>query len=172
MKTLTFVILVLCSGLVYSFEEASKNIHQANNKQNVDTKHWMASKTEVERKNPIKKSLESIKRGRKIYVSSCANCHGSDAKGKGPAAINLAVQPTNLREMAGLHADGDLAWKITNGRGAMPAWKDMLGKNQVWDLVNYIQSLNDSSASDKRSKQQKTLVLLIFTWRKHKLKSP
>lgn len=153
MKTLTFVILVLCSGLVYSFEEASKNIHQANNKQSEDTKHWMASKTEVERKNPVKKSSKSIKRGRKIYVSSCANCHGSDAKGNGPAAINLAVKPTNLRTMAGLHTDGDLAWKITNGRGAMPAWKDMLGKNQVWDLVNYIQSLKDFPVKDKTNKQ-------------------
>lgn len=153
MKTLTFVILVLCSGLVYSFEEASKNIHQANNKQSEDTKHWMASKTEVERKNPVKKSSKSIKRGRKIYVSSCANCHGSDAKGNGPAAINLAVKPTNLRTMAGLHTDGDLAWKITNGRGAMPAWKGMLGKNQVWDLVNYIQSLKDSPVKDKTNKQ-------------------
>lgn len=153
MKILSFVILVLCSGLVYSFDEASKNTHQADNKQNEDTKHWMASKTDVERKNPIKKSLESIKRGRKIYVSSCANCHGSDANGHGPAAVNLVVKPTNLREMAGLHTDGDLAWKITNGRGAMPAWKDMLGKNQVWDLVNYIQSLKDSPVKDKTNKQ-------------------
>jgi mono/diheme cytochrome c family protein len=55
--------------------------------------------------------------------------------------------------MAGLHTDGDLAWKITNGRGAMPAWKDMLGKNQVWDLVNYIQSLKDSPVKDKTNKQ-------------------
>ena len=138
MKILSFVILVLCSGIVYSFEEESKNIHQANNKQNEDTKHWMASKTDV---------------GRKIYVSSCANCHGSDANGHGPAAVNLVVKPTNLREMAGLHTDGDLAWKITNGRGAMPAWKDMLGKNQVWDLVNYIQSLKDSPVKDKTNKQ-------------------
>lgn len=154
MKPLIFVILVLCSGTISSFAEESKKIHEENSKKNEDTKHWMASKTEVERKNPVKKSSDSIKRGRKIYVSSCANCHGSDAKGNGPAAINLAVKPTNLRTMAGLHTDGDLAWKITNGRGAMPAWKGMLGKNQVWDLVNYIQSLNDSSASDKPSKQQ------------------
>ncbi|MCI2283680.1 c-type cytochrome [Colwellia sp. MSW7] len=123
MKTLTFVILVLCSGLVYSFEEASKNIHQANNKQSEDTKHWMASKTDVERKNPIKKSLESIKRGRKIYVSSCANCHGSDANGHGPAAVNLVVKPTNLREMVAFILMG-----IWHGKLRMAVVQCLLGK--------------------------------------------
>jgi hypothetical protein len=27
--------------------------------------------------------------------------------------------------MAAHHPDGDLAWKIANGRGAMPPWKDV-----------------------------------------------
>jgi mono/diheme cytochrome c family protein len=48
--------------------------------------------------------------------------------------------------MAGMHTDGDIAWKIENGRGPMPAWKNILNHDQIWDLVNYIQSL---SGSDK-----------------------
>jgi len=54
--------------------------------------------------------------------------------------------------MAGHHSDGELARKISNSRGVMPAWKDMLGKNQVWDLVNYLQSLEDGS-KEKRNQQ-------------------
>jgi mono/diheme cytochrome c family protein len=43
--------------------------------------------------------------------------------------------------MAGQHPVGDLAWKIENGRGVMPAWKGILSESQIWDLVNYIKSL-------------------------------
>ena len=43
--------------------------------------------------------------------------------------------------MAGSHTDGDLAWKIAAGRGAMPGWKDSLTEKQIWDIVNFIQSL-------------------------------
>jgi mono/diheme cytochrome c family protein len=43
--------------------------------------------------------------------------------------------------MAGHHSDGDLAWKIGNGRGAMPAWKGVLTEREIWHLVNYIKNL-------------------------------
>jgi len=46
-----------------------------------------------------------------------------------------------LTVMAGQHPDGDFAWKIANGRGPMPAWKQSLKPNQIWDAVNFIQSL-------------------------------
>ena len=43
--------------------------------------------------------------------------------------------------MAGQHPDGDFAWKVANGRGAMPAWKEILSERDIWHVVNYIQSL-------------------------------
>jgi mono/diheme cytochrome c family protein len=43
--------------------------------------------------------------------------------------------------MAGHHPPGDLAWKIETGRRAMPAWKGILTKNEIWDLVNFIRAL-------------------------------
>jgi len=36
--------------------------------------------------------------------------------------------------------DGDIFWKISNGRGAMPPWKHLPDKDR-WALVNYIRSL-------------------------------
>jgi mono/diheme cytochrome c family protein len=37
-------------------------------------------------------------------------------------------------------SDGELFWKISNGRGAMPPWKH-LPENDRWDIVNYIRTL-------------------------------
>jgi len=41
-----------------------------------------------------------------------------------------------------MHPDGDFAYKIKVGRGAMPAWKNTLNDHQIWHLVNFIQALN------------------------------
>ena len=36
--------------------------------------------------------------------------------------------------------DGELFWKITNGRGSMPAWRQ-LPETERWQIVNYIRTL-------------------------------
>ena len=43
--------------------------------------------------------------------------------------------------MSGMHSDDEFALTIENGRGSMPSWKNILDKTQIWDVVNYIQSL-------------------------------
>jgi mono/diheme cytochrome c family protein len=105
---------------------------------------WLAPDEAKERKNPIPKTLESIERGKNHFYRICANCHGENAEGDGPVAAVLTPKPANLRRMAGAHSDGDFAWKIVTGRGSMPAWGNILSENQVWDIVNYIQSLSGS----------------------------
>lgn len=141
MKLSSFIILSFCLGATSVIAEESNSTHSQEINPQAHPKHKLITQSEAERINPIKKEPESIARGRKLYVKSCANCHGNSANGNGPAAKKLQSKPTNLREMAGHHSDGELAWKILNSRGAMPAWKNMLGTNQIWDLVNYIQSL-------------------------------
>jgi len=103
--------------------------------------HWMAPEEAAKRRNPIAATHASIMRGRKLFQANCVSCHGAQGKGDGPAAAALNPKPADLTAMAGLHPDGDFAWKIANGRGPMPAWKGTLTENQIWDLVNFIQSL-------------------------------
>jgi mono/diheme cytochrome c family protein len=154
MRQLIFIIWVVWwqMGSTIAGEWGSDDKHHGRSNEHYP-KHWMAPKNEATRSNPIKKTFESISRGRTLYIRSCANCHGNDAQGDGPAATKLFPKPADLREMAGHHPDGDIAWKISHGRGVMPAWKNMLGRNQLWDLVNYIQSL-----STKTEKKQKNGV--------------
>lgn len=103
--------------------------------------HWMAPEEAAARENPISADPASVERGAKLYQAHCAVCHGPTGLGDGPAGAALTPKPTNLTEMAGQHPPGDLAWKIENGRGAMPAWKGILSESQIWDLVNYIKRL-------------------------------
>ncbi len=115
--------------------------------------HWMSPEGEAKKPNPIKTDAASIQRGKKSYVMLCATCHGATAMGDGAAGATLDPKPTNLKAMSGGHPDGDFAWKIANGRGAMPAWKSLLKEDQIWDLVNFIQDLKNDSSSHNNNKE-------------------
>jgi len=82
-----------------------------------------------------------VARGRQLYAQYCAVCHGKQGRGDGDLAKNLKTSPSDLVQRAGHHTDGDFAWKIANGRGDMPAFKDQLTEDQIWDLANFIQNL-------------------------------
>jgi mono/diheme cytochrome c family protein len=104
--------------------------------------HWMAPPEAAGRRNPIPRDAASIARGNELFQANCASCHGKDGRGDGRAAAALDPRPANLKTMARHHPDGDFAWKIANGRGAMPAWKGVLNEKQIWDLVNFVKSLD------------------------------
>jgi mono/diheme cytochrome c family protein len=103
--------------------------------------HWMAPEEFATRPNPVKADNASLARGKKLFAANCVSCHGAGAHGDGPAGAALDPRPADLTAMAGQHPDGDFAWKITNGRGPMPAWNAQLSDKNIWDLVNFIQGL-------------------------------
>lgn len=104
-------------------------------------KRWTAPPEAARRGNPVPADSFSRERGRRLFEANCAGCHGPSGGGDGPAATRLEVLPADLRAMAQQYTDGDFAWKISTGRGAMPAWQGILAESQIWDLVNFVQSL-------------------------------
>lgn len=100
--------------------------------------HWLAPEAAAKHVNPVAADPASLKRGRALFEKHCAACHGDLGRGDGPAAAALKPPPTDLSVMAPMHPDGDLAWKITHGRGAMPSWKGKISEAHIWDLVNYL----------------------------------
>jgi hypothetical protein len=44
--------------------------------------------------------VKDLKKGQLEYQSFCASFHGSDAKGNGPSAAQIGVQPSDLTQLA------------------------------------------------------------------------
>ena len=102
---------------------------------------WVAPEAEKAKKSPLPADKKLIDQGAKVAKTNCVSCHGAGGKGDGAAAAALNPKPadwTSSRVQG--ESDGELFWKISNGRGAMPQWK-FLPENDRWALVAYIRSL-------------------------------
>jgi len=96
-------------------------------------------------------SRAEMERGRKLYFSACAPCHGVQGDGKGPAARGFDPAPRNFRLGAykfrttvsgALPLDEDLERTIREGVPGteMPRWKDVLSESDIKVVVQYIKT--------------------------------
>ena len=102
---------------------------------------WVAPTGEKDKKNPLPADAQTIAQGKKVAEVNCVSCHGAKGKGDGAAAVALNPKPadwTSAKVQA--ESDGEIFWKISTGRGAMPAW-NFLPERDRWALVRYIRSL-------------------------------
>lgn len=102
---------------------------------------WTAPESEKTKKSPIAASAKMADQGGKVAQVNCVSCHGKGGKGDGAAAVALNPKPADwTSKKIQVESDGELFWKITTGRGAMPAWRH-LPENDRWALVQYIRTL-------------------------------
>lgn len=90
-------------------------------------------------KNPIGNSPEVIAKGEELYNLYCFACHGETGFGDGPAGGAMGVRPANFHDPKfSKQKDGSIFWKLTNGKGNMPPFKEILKEEQRWALVAYL----------------------------------
>jgi len=102
---------------------------------------WMAPAAEKQKKNPLAADAKAVAQGQKVAQVNCISCHGAKGKGDGAAAVALNPKPADwTSKKVQDESDGEIFWKISTGRGAMPSWKH-LPENDRWALVRYIRTL-------------------------------
>jgi mono/diheme cytochrome c family protein len=87
-------------------------------------------------KNPYSDNVQATAGGKKLYAQNCAQCHGNNLQGMGPAP---ALQSAGVKSAK----PGELFWFITNGNlnNGMPSWSN-LPKQQRWQIVTFLESQN------------------------------
>lgn len=107
---------------------------------------WKVSDNAKNHKNPILNNKESLKKGQTIYKSLCIACHGETGKGDVPAMQNLNPKPADLTSKSfQKQTDGEIFWKISEGKGLMASYKNILSEKDRWNVVNYLRSLKSLS---------------------------
>ncbi len=54
--------------------------------------------------------------------------------------------------------DGELFWKISEGRDPMPSFKGQLTDTQIWQLVNYVRTFSKGSRNQESSRPQSAIA--------------
>ena len=98
---------------------------------------------------------QGLKQGRQLYLTACANCHGVNGEGKRDPTWRTAEGfPTwsrNLRQgvfKAG--RDGtQLYITFSTGLPGTPMPSQSLSPEQIWRVVQYVQSLSDPAAQEQ-----------------------
>ena len=111
---------------------------------------WLIPDGGKDEKSPMSSVAGATARGKALYATHCASCHGPQGKGDGPGSDYAADLTDDLR--IELNTEGVLFYKIWNGRikygkgptEDMPAFNGKLEKDQVWLLVEYLKVLRTS----------------------------
>jgi mono/diheme cytochrome c family protein len=102
---------------------------------------WQPPESAATKANPLAGSPELAAGGRKIFMKTCASCHGGTGEGlKAKKAADLQLPVVQQQ------SDGALFWKITNGnsRRGMPSFSG-IPEMQRWQIVLYLRTLGSEA---------------------------
>jgi mono/diheme cytochrome c family protein len=86
--------------------------------------------------NPYTGNAEAIAEGQELYKQlNCYGCHGM--RGGGGMGPNL----TDQIWQTGDGSDANLLAQIQEGRGKMPAYKDVIDDDQAWKIIAFVRTL-------------------------------
>ena len=97
----------------------------------------------------------NLARGRRLWISDCAPCHGPTGAGDGPASTGMDPPPTSFR--------GDFLERLTPRQvynaltfgvdgTAMPSFADAYTAQQRWDVAFYCRRCGSTSSRSGRAK--------------------
>ena len=108
----------------------------------VNAQEWIVPDEQSSLENPMDYILSNVEKGKELYLLNCKSCHGDP--GKNNALPLVPPPPDVISEQMQANSEGDLYYKITVGRAAMPQFETVLSDDERWNVVNYIMNYNSS----------------------------
>ncbi len=118
---------------------------------------WQAPEKAKNVKNPFSGNKTSIEKGQKIYNNLCKSCHGVDGRGD-PVMIKTLIPPPAdfTSKKFSRQTDGEIFWKLSEGKGMMASYKNMLSEEQRWSVINYLRTFKNKNSSSDTIKTYKS----------------
>ena len=163
-KTL-FLALVLATGCLWAQEEKKETPAPGAAPTAAPAAPHPATISDEDkaRKNPVKFTENSVARGKKIYITQCALCHGDKGDGKGELASDMKLtmpdftKPDTLKD----RTDGEIFTIIGTGQDPMPPQAGRMTDERRWNLVNYLRAVSGKVPEKSTGKEPEENILLV-----------
>ncbi len=160
---LGLLVLLLAIGVFWA-QEKQKPEEKATPGAPAQIPHnFNISPEDAARKNPVRFTETSVERGKKLFLTQCAMCHGKNGDGKGEVVEELKISPPDLTKPETLkkRTDGELFAIITSGSNVMPGQEKRMTERHKWHLVNYLRALGGKIPEKPSGKEPEEDVILV-----------
>jgi len=126
-------------------------------------------------KNPLPETDEIVSQGQEVFLGSCAQCHGADARGDTNVGRSMDPPAMDLSSPHVQHwSDAELFWIIQNGvrLTGMPAWKSSISDNDTWKLAHFVHNVPRLGAASAATAIPSQTEATTSTQDKYALKIP
>lgn len=124
MKRFLILVIILMAGLKTTAQE------------------WEVSEDKQQRLAPFAFNDQSVLAGEELYNTNCLSCHGNPGQGNYQQLDPIPGDPATEKIQS--NSDGSIYYKIYEGKGLMPSFRNILSLEEIWEIVAYIRSFNDS----------------------------
>lgn len=98
--------------------------------------------------NPLTAGARELERGRHLYETFCAVCHGDKGLGDGPIVPKFPNPPSYRGARLLQMGDGQIFHTITYGTALMPGYAAQIPREERWALVHFVRSLQRADLSE------------------------
>lgn len=106
----------------------------------VSAQDWVVPADQKTVANPLEYNLSNVKKGKELFYQNCKSCHGDPGKNNHLPLVPPPVDITS--DQMQKNTEGEIFYKITNGRGGMPQFKATISEDDRWRIVNFLMNFN------------------------------
>jgi len=106
----------------------------------IKAQEWVVPEDKKGKLSTFQFDDNSRKAGEKLFSVNCMSCHGTPGKGN---FLKLVPPPGDpATDKIQHNTDGEIFFKVTEGRGQMPSFKSVLTPAETWKIISYLRSFN------------------------------
>jgi hypothetical protein len=107
---------------------------------------WTVPEDKKGKLSPFRFNDDTRKAGEKLYFINCKSCHGNPGKGNTLALVPPPPDPATDRVQK--NRDGELFYKISEGKGPMPSFKNVLSSNEIWNIISFLRTFKNNYSQE------------------------
>lgn len=94
----------------------------------------------AELRNPFEPTPANLEKGRQLFLTYCAVCHGRNAEGGGTVGEKFTLPAFKLTD---LRPESYMYQRVRDGGAFMPSYREALSPREAWLVVTYVRSLQE-----------------------------